>query len=116
MKITTMVDFEKILDEAHAAASMAQVGMIENMNALDCGFAWVTLGGNEPLVRYCRSLAKKNGDRRRYGSKGYPNGWQWWCPGDFNGQSIGIHETGAKAFRDMLALYGIRADVGSRLD
>lgn len=42
--------------------------------------------------------------------------WQWWKPGGFAGQSVGIHEAGARAFRDKLAEYGIRADVGSRLD
>lgn len=111
------VEFEKIIDEALAAASAAQEGMIENPNALDCGFAWVVLGGNEPIARFCRAALNRNpNERRRYGSKGYPTGWQWWCPGDFNGQSIGIHEAGARAFRDTLALYGIRADMCSRLD
>lgn len=111
------VDFEAIIDEAHAAAAAAQQGMVENPNALDCGFAWVTLSGNDTMARYCRhSVAAKGGDRQRYGSKGYPIGWQWWCPGGFRGQAISIHEAGARAFRDVLARYGIRADVGSRLD
>lgn len=109
-------DYDAILKEAHAAASAAQAGMVENPYALDCGFAWVTVSGNDPLARYCRKVAKTSTDRRFTGSKGYPSGWQWWCPGAFSGQAVGIHEVGAGAFRDTLGKYGIRADVHSRLD
>lgn len=115
-----MIDFEAILKAAHAAASKAQEGMVEDMNALDCGFAWVTISGREPLARHCRTRVKAAGGeskaRREYGSKGWPSGWQWWCPGGAPVQAIGIHEAGARAFRDKLAEFGIRADVGSRLD
>ena len=114
------MDYEAILTEAHAAADAAQAGMVEDMNAFDCGFAWVTIDGNEPLAKFCRKAAKSGGrdyDRRRYGDKGYPKGWQFWGPGAFNGQAIGIKVAGANAFRDVLSLkYQIRADVGSQYD
>lgn len=55
-------------------------------------------------------------EKSRYGDKGYPRGWQFWKPGNHNGQSVRIFEAGARGFRDELAKYGIRADVGSRLD
>lgn len=113
------MNYEKILAEAHAAAKAAQVGMVEG-RGLDCGFAWVVVDGQDALARYCRAEIKRQGGERQasrnLGSKGYPRGWQFWKPGDFNGQSIGVHEAGARAFRDKLAEYGIRADVGSRLD
>lgn len=129
------MDFQKILDEAHAAAAAAQKGMVENPNAFDCGFAWVTIDGKDPLARFCRKQLKriKHEENEKgyglqeayaavrraeqiYGDKGYPRGWQFWKPGGSQAQSIGIHEAGARAFRDKLAEHGIRADVGSRLD
>ena len=115
-QLTKHETFTAILAEAYAAADLAQAGKVEDLNAFDCGFAWVTIDGTSPLARWCRQ--QSNGERnRQYGSKGYPTGWQFWCPGNFNGQSIGIHEAGAKAFQDVLALkYNIRADVGSRYD
>jgi len=110
------MDYEKILLEAKAAAIAAvKAKGPANPFALDCGFAWVKLDGNHPLSRYARKQA--NGQHSRlYGSKGYPTGWQWWDPGEFPGQAIGHKEAGAKAFRDVLAKYGISADVGSRYD
>lgn len=112
------MNYETILDEAHEAARKAVNAMgPENMHALDCGFAWVTIDGNDPLARHCRKQLKESPTMRRtYGDKGYPKGWQFWKPGDFDGQAVGHHEAGARAFRDKLAEYGIRADVGSRLD
>lgn len=119
-----MTDFATILDEAHKAAKAAVIAKgPENMRALDCGFAWVVIGGREPLANYCRKEIKNRVvqaaeyvEVRKFGDKGYPSGWQWWCPGEFHGQAIGHHEAGAAAFRDVLAKYGIRADLGSRLD
>jgi len=134
--------WETYLEEAYAAASEAQRGMVENPNALDCGFAWVQVDpGQHPFVAYCRKQrkaaeeARRMAERaapdgragsalwdrvRRYGSKGYPGGWQFWCPGSFRGQAIGIHEAGARAFRDSLALQrgmgGARVTMGSRFD
>lgn len=118
------MDFEAILNEAHAAAreAIAKMGP-ENPRALDCGFAWVKISGNEPLARYCRKMVKTVGDAnmtafnasRHYGRPGEP-GWQWWKPGGFPGQAIGHHEAGAKAFNAVLAKHNIRGETGSRYD
>lgn len=128
--MTTVPDFETILSEAHDAARAAVIAKgPENMNAFDCGFAWVTLHpATHPLARHCRASLKRIREKdaghgtlsqmagRIYGDKGYPNGWQWWEPGDFRGQAIGHHLAGAHAFRDVLLRYGINAEVGSRYD
>lgn len=121
------MDYEAILTEAHNAAREAVAAEVarqpEDERDCDCGFAWVTVEGNEAIARHCRAKLKDTapahqikGDRSRYGDKGYPKGWQWWKPGNFRGQSVRIHEVGARAFRDVLAKHGIRADSGSRLD
>lgn len=118
------MDYETIFQEACDAARLAVKAEIarepENENTLDCGFAWVTVPGNEGLARWCRDQKKRwkgsQIEAAKFGDKGYPSGWQFWKPGNFNGQSIRIHEVGAKAFRDVLARHGIRADVGSRYD
>ncbi len=118
------MDYASILTAAHAAASAAQEGMVENMNALDCGFAWVTVDGTDPLARFCRKERKRlmeiggasTREAHQYGDKGYPTGWRFWCPGGAPVQAVGIHEAGAKAFALKLAEYGIRADWSSRLD
>lgn len=113
------LDYQRILEEAHAAARAA----VENAeDRWACGFAWVTVDGNSGLARWCRAAAKGSQftpghlRRRFYGDKGYPKGHQWWCPGEFPGQSVDAHELGARAFREKLAEYGIRADFNSRLD
>lgn len=107
------MDFERILTEARNAAYTASKDMPDEGA---CGFAWVIIHGNEPFARYCRKLAKEQPKERRYGSKGYPSGWQFWNPGNYRGQSVDAIEAGARAFRDVLGTYGIRADTGSRLD
>lgn len=111
-----MLNFRPILEGAHNAATRAQIGLPETAM---CGFAWVTVDGNSPIARWCRTgvkLGKEGGSRRFYGDKGYPLGWQWWEPGGYHGQSITIHEAGAQAFREYLSQHGISATVGSRYD
>lgn len=109
--------FEDVLDEAHAAAKKVVSTMpLEDGNAFDCGFAWVSIFGSDGLARSCRAAVKKGGDVGRYGRKMEGLGHTWWKPGGFSGQAIGHHEAGAKAFRDVLAKHGIRATVGSRYD
>ena len=110
------MDYKAILTEAHGAAVAATCDLVEDMNAFDCGFAWVTIEGNEPLARFCRKSAGDWSGRRFYGDKGWREGWQWWCPGNAPVQSMNIHLAGARAFSDVLAKYGIRADVGCRYD
>lgn len=113
------MNFQAILDEAYAAAELsAKNTTIDEMRGA-CGFAWVTIDGVSPLARFCRKQIKDAGGERhadrKYGSKGYPIGWQFWGPG-YNGQNVDIKEDAAKAFRDVLAKYGYNATVGSRLD
>ena len=81
---------EQIYNEAKAAAKSAVAAIVhqENINAMDCGFAWVTIPGNSPLAKWCRSA--------KIGRKGYPSGWTFWNPGEHRGQSIHIIEAGAK--------------------
>lgn len=109
----------KVLDEAHAAAREAVYNEgPENTMALNCGFAWVTISGNEPLARWCRRayIAHDPASRAFFGEKHWDKGWMWWNPGKFEGQQVTHKEAGARAFRDVLARYGIVATVGSRLD
>jgi hypothetical protein len=106
----------EVLTAAHAAADNAQAGMVENMNAFDCGFAWAIVH-DQAFSRWCAAKAKESGNRAFYGSKHYSTGWSFWKPGRFNGQSIGIHEAGARAFRDSLAhALQCNVEMGSRLD
>lgn len=119
------IDYTLILAEAHAAAEQAvsKLGP-ENPYAADCGFAWVTISGNSPLAGWCRQqvkVADELGDksyeiRHYFGSRGYPKGWQFWKPGGFNGQAIGHHIAGARAFNEVLARHNIVGELGSRYD
>lgn len=113
------MDFDAILSSAYKAAADAQAGLVEDMNALDCGFAWVTVKGNTAFAKWCKQQADAASDRwvaRNYGSKGYPKGWKFWCPGSFGGQSMPIHLAGAEAFAYVLQANNIEADVGCRYD
>lgn len=115
------MNYRAILQEAHGAAVAATVNLVEDRNALDCGFAWVTIAGTEPLARYCRkaqpdSLNVSHSERRFFGSKGYPKGWQFWCPGNAPVQAMGIHLEGARAFAGVLNKHEINANVGCRYD
>jgi hypothetical protein len=133
-KMNMDAHFRLILVAAHHAAKEAVAKMgPENMNALDCGFAWVEIDGRHPFVNWCRKnykIIQKDIDaetdekmkqllrhhHRMFGSKGVYRGWQFWCPGEFNGQAIGHHRAGAHAFNDVLAKEGIVGTVGSRYD
>lgn len=114
------MDFENILNEAYKAAS---AGVQEEASrrpedpmAFDCGFAWVTIEGTSPLARHCAKETKLRGESLKYGSKGYPKGWQFWCPGRGSHQSVRLHKAGATAFQEILSKYGIKSTVGYRLD
>lgn len=128
------VRYSAALDKAHAAACAAQrdengVMLKENMNAFDCGFAWVVtrdLSFNGWCSRQLKASRgadgrgfgdRKFGDNRKFGDKHYAGGWCFWSPGDFNGQAIGIKEKGARAFAETLQReLGIYAEASSRLD
>jgi hypothetical protein len=133
---TGSVEFEKIFIEASEAARKAVEDIVkvrpENHFAFDCGFAWVVIRpGTSPFVCWLRKqireaqkgitdgrekrLAKQNAEVK-YGHKHYYGGWQIWQPGGWYGQSIHIHEAGAKAFAEVLVKHGIEAFADSRLD
>lgn len=115
-------DWYPVLLDAHFKAEKAVeeelARLPEDPHALDCGFAWVTIPGNHPLAVYCRHYSgQTNADGRRlYGSRDAVKGWTFWCPGQFRGQSIRIHEAGARAFRKALVERNINATMGSRYD
>ena len=108
-------DFEAILKEAHEKATAASNAHFaqHGESPFNCGFAWVTIAGTEPLARFCR----KQENSSFYGSKGYPQGWQFWQPGEFGRQDVSCWRAGADAFaRHLGETLGIRASVSSRLD
>lgn len=124
-----MLDYGKILDEAHKAAAKAQLGMTEQ--PMNCGFAWVKVSGNSGLANYCRKQMKQRqelhdkkqiGPRtlaegaQHFGSRSETGGWRWSYVGLFTGQDMDIKAAGCRAFQDVLANYGIAATVETRLD
>jgi hypothetical protein len=114
--------FQKALDDAHTAASAAQSSMVEDVNAFNCGFAWVTVH-DRSFNMWCHRQASelvKSGDksgRHRYGGYGHPSGRQFWCPGNSTAHSVDIMVAGAKAFSESLShSLQIRCEWSSRLD
>lgn len=128
------MDYEAILTEAQNAATAAIRAKFDKGDTeagMNCGFAWVTVSGTDALARHCRKVLKDAGgfrreNMKRYGDKGEPRGWQWWAPGTWPtkeeigrtvyGQDMDFKRAGAQAFADVLAEYGIRATVSTRLD
>lgn len=115
-----MIRFEELLDKAHAAALEAAVkAEAEATTWFPCGFAWVTIDGNEPLARHCRAATDEEDpstSRSHYGAKGYPKGWTWWCPGLNTTQRMETFEAAARAFAAVLEEAGIPTSAGSRMD
>lgn len=115
------IAFEAILAEAHNAARDAIKAQTSAYDFSDlrgaCGFVYVVMEGRSPFVNYCRAIVKSNaGPSSRYGDKSWPSGWEFWSPGDYNGQRIDVKETGAFAFRAVLMAHNIRSAIRSRLD
>lgn len=134
------MDYADLLKRAHDAAKAAIMAEVarepEDLNAFDCGYAWVILKpARGPFVTFCRKAIKEattnpapgvalsrsvNNAEKEYGAvRDYGGGgWQWWMPGRdvFNGQSIRMFEKGAEAFVAVLREAGLNATVGSRLD
>lgn len=105
----------------------------EKNRGLDCGFAWVVVKpARGPFVTWCKrqleadaykTHAQNNGRAsmeaqamyghlREYGG----GGWEFWCTGFYNTQSISVHRAAAEAFAHALMENDIQAEVGSRLD
>lgn len=124
-----MTAYAAIFKEATEAAEKAIADEVarepENQWSFDCGFAWVIVeDGRHPFINWCKAQIKelggengpRRGEARVFGSKHYKKGWQFWEPGHFAGQSVRIHEKGARAFADVLKKYDIPAYADSRLD
>jgi hypothetical protein len=109
--------YERALREAYEAADRAKADMVEDKQALNCGFAWVTVH-DRAFMAWCRRQAEESGERYgRHGSKSLTGGWQFWCPGKSTAQAVDIHQAGAKAFSESLAhALQIRCEWSSRLD
>lgn len=113
--------FKAAQDAARKAVQAEIARKPEDPMAFDCGFAWVIVKpATGPFVNWCKRQIDTLGERSResfqYGSKAYAGGWQFWQPGEFNGQSIRIHKVGADAFAKVLVDNGLQAYADSRLD
>lgn len=135
--------YDAILEEAIDAANKAQIGFIAvNGEPMYCGFAWAKItDGRHPMVNWLKKEILKCGfkidsagnlnpvramtdserniayrNARKFGSKSYSKGWEFWAPGNYNGQSMSIKEVGARAFAEVLRQNGIPVSVGSRPD
>lgn len=129
---------ESIINQAREAASKAALAANaelppEGARGFDCGFAWVVVRpARGPLVTWCKKALQddayknhaklkgrasneattKYGHLRDYGG----GGWEFWCTGFHNTQSISVHRAAAEAFAKVLIKNGIHAETGSRLD
>jgi hypothetical protein len=115
------MDYAAIFKEATDAANKA----IEDYRAkygepFYCGFAWVTVRpARGPFVTWCKKQIKATEGRREqraFGDRACDGGWQFWAPGEYNGQSMDLKEAGAVAFAKVLRNYGLDASVGTRAD
>jgi hypothetical protein len=109
------MDYKTIFAEAVDAAKNAVSVMSAKYAHLPygepayCGFAWVELpDGRSPAVREMR--------RHGIGSKHWRKGWMIWSPAQYGGQSMDIHEAGARAYAAVLRSHGIEAHAASRAD
>jgi hypothetical protein len=112
------MDYEDLLKRAHAAAKLAAEAeeASPTHHWFPCGFAWVTISGTSPLARHCRKQLNNTNASNTYGDKGYPKGWQFWCPGHRSTQSMATYQQAAKAFAKVLAEAGIEATTDLRAD
>jgi len=103
---------EQIAREAKLAADKAQSDAIaDGREDGYCGFGWVEVYVDRTNSREAKALEKMGF------SKSYkPRRLDIWKPGAYNGQSMTIHEIGARAYAEVLKKYGFRAYMGSRAD
>lgn len=109
-------DCEAVYTLATAAADTAGLAKNasmppENMRGLDCGFASaVVRPATGAFVAWCR----KNGKGSRHWSSGWEFSMSQICSA--RTQSIDVYVAAARAFIEVLARAGIRAEIESRLD
>jgi hypothetical protein len=106
------MDIQTIHAEAMAAANQAQqILLAQRGDTLYCGFAWVNVYVDRTNSREAKELLKI-GFRKDY----RPKCLCFWKPGSYGGQSMDVHEEGARAYAEVLSKYGFRAYAGSRPD
>lgn len=113
-------DWATILHSAHKAAEQAGLKWeSEGRDWFPCGFAWVTIPATSSLARFCREQRDERvrGEGSiKYGDKGYPKGWVWWCPAQGRSQSMEKAKVCAKAFAAVLIANDVQAQVSARPD
>ena len=98
--------------EAEQAANLAQQEFLsEHGEMAYCGFAWVEVYVSRTNSREAKALAKMGFDKSYRRKR-----MDMWKPGAYNGQSMTIHEVGARAYAEVLTKYGFKAYMGSRAD
>lgn len=109
------MELKEVIEGAKAAAKQAVAEYVAKCAHLPfgepayCGFAWVEIpDGRSPLVREMKKMG--------VGSKHWKKGWQVWSPGEHKGQSMDIHEAGARAYAAFLRQHGFEVYMGSRAD
>jgi hypothetical protein len=115
-----MQDFQAIFNEATEAANAAQDACLAKYGEPSyCGFAWVTVSpARGPFVSWCKQQIKSisaTGDARQFGKRADGGGWQFWGPGNYNGQNMHIKKAGAAAFGAVLRAHGLDVCLGLRL-
>jgi len=106
------MDIEKVGEEALSAANQVQTKfLLEHGETAYCGFAWVNVKVTRTNSQEAKELTKI-GFKKDY----RPGMMQIWGPGDYNGQSMDIKETGARAYAEVLQKHGFKAYMGSRAD
>ena len=102
----------KIAGEAKLAADKAQSDhLAEHGEDAYCGFGWVEVYVERTNSREAKALTKMGFDKSYRRKR-----MDMWKPGAYNGQSMTIHEVGARAYAEVLKKYGFRAYMGSRAD
>lgn len=104
------MELRQVIEGAKAAAKQAVAEALSRYGeGAYCGFAWVQIpDGRSPLVREMKKMG--------VGSKHWQKGWQVWSPGEHHGQSMDVHEAGARAYAAFLRQHGFEAFMGSRAD
>jgi len=100
---------DEALTEAHSAC-MALAGKYGNDFGC-CGFAWLNIYGIKGNTRLGKKMKAVGFDKSWLKGAIY-----LWSPGNYNGQSLDIHEAGARAAAKIFTGYGFKAYSGSRMD
>ncbi len=109
MELRQVIEGAKAAAVAAVAADVAKYAHLPYGEPAYCGFAWVEIpDGRSPLVREMKKMG--------VGSKHWKKGWLVWSPGEHRGQSMDIHEAGARAYAAHLRQHGFEAVMGSRAD